>query len=86
MVIERFKGGDPSAVGARFQLHGRLMPEGTELAYVASWMATDGTCCYQLMEAPSREALDPWMANWSDLVEFEVVGVMSSVEFWGNRT
>jgi hypothetical protein len=85
MVIERFRGGSPDAVGARFRERGRLMPEGSGVAYVASWMSVDGSCCYQLMEAPSRGALDPWIANWQDLVEFEVVEVRTSAEFWAER-
>jgi len=85
MIVERFRGGTPDAVGARFKERGRLMPEGAGLAYVASWMAADGSCCYQLMDAPSRRALDGWMANWNDLVEFEVVEVKASAEFWSGR-
>ncbi len=82
MVIEHFKGGDPGAVGERFRKLGRLMPEGRGVAYVASWMAADGSKCYQLMEAPARADLDPWIANWADLVDFEVEPVLTSAEFW----
>jgi hypothetical protein len=32
------------------------------------------------MEAPDRGLLDQWMANWSDLVEFEVHPVITSKE------
>jgi hypothetical protein len=32
------------------------------------------------MEAPDRALLEQWMANWSDLVEFEVHAVMTSKE------
>lgn len=85
MVIERFKGGDWRAVGARFRARGRMMPEGSGAAYVASWLSTDGRVCYQLMEAPSRGSLDEWIANWSDLVEFEVIEVETSAEFWRKR-
>jgi hypothetical protein len=82
MVIERFRAGHPREVGARFQSRGRLMPEGAPIAYVASWMAADGGSCYQIMEAPDAGALEGWMANWRDLVEFEVVPVKTSAEFW----
>ncbi|MFN0010887.1 MAG: DUF3303 domain-containing protein [Phycisphaerales bacterium] len=82
MVIERFRAGSAAAVGERFRSRGRLMPQGCGVEYVASWMAADGASCYQLMEAPDRESLDPWMANWADLVEFEVVAVRTSAEFW----
>jgi len=36
--------------------------------------------CYQLMETEDRTLLDQWMANWNDLVEFEVHPVISSQE------
>ena len=86
MVIERFKGGTPAAVGERFRARGRLMPDTPGLAYVTSWMAADGSCCYQVMESPDRAALDPWLANWRDLVDFEVIPVLTSAEFWAKPT
>ncbi len=61
------------------------MPEDAGLQYIASWMTADGARCYQLMEAPSRAAFDGWIANWSDLVDFEVVEVKTSAEFWSSR-
>jgi hypothetical protein len=85
MVIERFRGGDPGAVGARFRERGRLIPEGSGVEYVSSWMGADGAVCYQLMEAPGRAALDGWIAAWADLVEFEVVEVVASAEYWSGR-
>lgn len=85
MVIERFKNGDWRAVGERFRARGRMMPEGSGATYVASWLSTDGRVCYQLMDAPTRGALDGWIANWSDLVEFEVIEVETSAEFWRKR-
>lgn len=32
------------------------------------------------METDDRKLLDEWIANWSDLVEFEVFPVMTSQE------
>ncbi len=32
------------------------------------------------METPNRALLEQWMANWSDLVEFEVHPVITSKE------
>ena len=80
MVIERFKNGDPALVGERFRHHGRMLPAGVE--YVVSWMEVGGTQCYQLMEARDRKALDEWMNRWKDLVDFDVVAVVPSTEFW----
>jgi hypothetical protein len=36
--------------------------------------------CYQLMETEDRALLDEWIANWSDIVDFEVYLVISSKE------
>lgn len=86
MVIERFRAGNPDAVGQRFRARGRLMPEGSPITYVASWMTADGAACYQIMEAPDAAALEPWMNAWRDLVDFEVVPVLTSADFWAGRT
>jgi hypothetical protein len=32
------------------------------------------------METDDRKLLDEWLANWSDIVEFEVFPVMTSKE------
>ena len=78
MVIERFKNGDPVPVYRRFRDHGRRLPEG--LKYVASWVTVDMTMCYQLMECQDRAVLEEWIALGSDLVDFEVVPVITSAE------
>ena len=78
MVIEHFKGGDAVPVYRRFRDQGRLAPPG--LTYVSSWVDTHFRCCYQLMETDDPQLLDDWMARWSDLVDFEVHPVLTSVE------
>ena len=78
MIIERFRGGDPVPVYQRFQEVGRLAPDG--LRYVDSWVTTDLTRCYQVMECDDPRLLDSWMAAWTDLVEFEVHPVITSAE------
>ncbi|KAF2472969.1 uncharacterized protein BDR25DRAFT_302533 [Lindgomyces ingoldianus] len=78
MVIERFHSGNPKPVYARFRSQGRLAPEG--LKYVSSWVSDDLTRCYQLMETETRELLDKWISNWNDIVDFEVVPVITSAE------
>lgn len=80
MVIEKFRNEDARAVGKRFQQQGRMLPENVQ--YVASWMDPIRMRCFQLMEAPNAEALKPWIARWEDLVEFEIVGVETSQEYW----
>ena len=78
MVIERFRNGDPAPVYARFRERGRLAPEG--LRYVSSWIDDRLTVCWQVMETDDRALLDRWIAAWKDLVDFEVVPVMTSAE------
>jgi hypothetical protein len=80
MVIESFRRGDARPVGERFQRHGRMMPEG--LIYHASWVDLSGKRCFQIMEGTDEGLVREWMANWSDLVDFEVVPVLTSVQFW----
>jgi hypothetical protein len=81
MVIERFRNGDPRPVYQRFAEQGRMAPEG--LSYVNSWVTDDLTTCYQVMESPDRAILDEWIANWSDIVGFEVHPVVTSAEARG---
>jgi hypothetical protein len=76
LVIETFKNGDAVPVYRRFRDRGRLAPEG--LTYVASWVTDQMDRCYQLMETEDRTLLEQWMANWNDLVDFEVHPVISS--------
>ena len=78
MVIEHFKDRDPFPVYRRFRDRGRLAPEG--LQYLSSWVDEKVEICFQLMETANRELLDEWIANWSDIVEFEVYPVISSNE------
>jgi len=77
MVIERFKQG-AAPVYRRFREKGRMAPEG--LTYVSSWVEHDMKTCYQVMETADRVLLDEWMANWKDLVDFEVHPVVTSKE------
>ncbi len=80
MVIERFKHGDARLIGERFRRSGRMLPEG--VAYRASWVDAAGTRCFQVMEAPHAELLNPWVSRWDDLIDFEIVPVLSSTDFW----
>ena len=78
MIIENFKNQDPLPVYRRFRDRGRLAPEG--LQYVSSWVDEKLERCFQLMETSDRRLLDEWIANWSDIVEFEICPVISSKE------
>ena len=78
MIIERFKGDDPVPVYRRFRDQGRLAPD--DLKYVSSWVTSDMTRCYQVMECADRQLLERWMARWNDLVDFEVHPVLTSAQ------
>jgi hypothetical protein len=78
LIVENFREGDAVPVYRRFRDRGRLAPEG--LRYVSSWVTSDLRRCYQIMECDDRRLLDEWLANWNDLVEFDVVAVMTSAE------
>jgi hypothetical protein len=78
LIIEHFRGRDPVPVYRRFRERGRLAPEG--LAYVSSWITDDLAHCYQVMACADRALLDEWIERWRDLVDFEVIPVISSAE------
>lgn len=78
MIIENFKNGDARPVYERFRAKGRLAPEG--LRYVESWVTEDLTRCYQVMECDDVSLVHEWIAQWKDLVDFEVIPVMTSGE------
>jgi hypothetical protein len=80
MVIERFKPGSVALIGERFAAQGRMLPEG--VTYHASWVEPGGACCFQVMEASSGELLRAWASQWQDLVDFEIVPVQTSADFW----
>ncbi|HEY0006476.1 MAG TPA: DUF3303 family protein [Pyrinomonadaceae bacterium] len=78
MVIEHFKDHQAAPVYRRFREQGRMMPEG--LKYIESWTATNFECCYQLMECDDPRLFEQWTAHWKDLIDFEIVPVVSSKE------
>ena len=78
MVIEHFRGGDAVPVYRRFRDQGRMAPDG--LRYVSSWVTEDLERCFQVMECEDRSLLDEWISRWNDLVEFEVIPVLTSAD------
>lgn len=78
MVVEHFKDRDPAPVYRRFAEQGRLMPDG--LSYVNSWIEVGMDRCFQVMENDDPALLQEWIKNWGDLVDFEVVPVVTSAE------
>ena len=78
MIIEKFRPGKVKAMYQRFAEKGRMMPEGVN--YVNSWIDEQLTTCYQVMETDNKEKIYEWIGHWDDLVDFEVVPVISSGE------
>lgn len=79
MVIERYTQG-ARPVYERAAARGRMLPEG--LRYVDSWVVDEPGLdrCFQLMETDDPALFDVWMANWRDLVEGEVLPVVTSAD------
>ncbi len=78
MVIESFRNQDGKAVYDRLRERGRQMPDG--LKFVNSWVSADLTRCFQLMEAEDVSQFQRWVAEWQDLMGFEIVPVVQSRE------
>ncbi len=78
MVVERFKEGIASEIYRCLREKGRVMPEG--LDYISSWIDLDFKICYQLMQTEDFALFDKWIANWRDLIDFEIVAVRTSAE------
>ena len=78
MVIETFRDQDPKAVYRRLRDTGRQMPEG--LTFVSSWVQADTARCFQLMQCDDVTLFQRWIAQWSDLIEFEIVPVVAGAD------
>ena len=73
MVVEKFRNQDGKAVYRKLR-SGRGLPDG--LKFVASYVSADLSRCFQLMEADDVTLFQRWIADWQELVEFEVVPVV----------
>ena len=75
MVIETFRDHDGKAIYGRLRDRGRSMPDG--LKYVSSFVTADLGRCFQLMETNDITLLQRWVAEWQDLMAFEIVPVVA---------
>jgi len=78
MVIEHFKNRDAKAVYRRFHEKGRMMPEG--MSYHGSWTESNFDRCFQVIESHDESLVDKWTFNWVDLIDFEIIRVMTGAE------
>jgi len=83
MVIEHFRNSDATPIGERFQRRGRMLPDG--LTYQASWIDPRDARCFQVMETQDPALLMNWIKNWDDLIDFEIIPVQLSAEYWSKR-
>jgi len=87
MIVESFRNGNAEPVYSRFREQGRLAPQGLE--YVTSWVTDDYRRCFQVMRCDDPALLEQWMSRWRDLIDFEVIPVVTSeaavaaVASWG---
>lgn len=77
MIVETFKQG-AGPVYARFAAHGRMLPDGLE--FIESWVSAELDRCFQVMECDAPTLLDAWIRQWEDIVDFEIVPVLSSAD------
>ena len=75
MVVERFRNQDAKTIYRRLRDRGRMMPDG--LTFVSSFVSADVARCVQLMECDDVTLLQRWVAEWSDLMECEIVPVVA---------
>ena len=80
LVIETFHNANTTSIAERFKSQGRMLPDG--LTYQSSWIDPRNARCYQIMEAQDPSLLDTWIKNWADLIDFEIIPVQTSADFW----
>lgn len=78
MIIEHFHPPKLKEMYRRFETKGRMLPEGVQ--YINSWIDENVSTCYQVMESDSVEKIHEWISQWQDLVDFEIIPVISSAQ------
>lgn len=78
LVIENYKPGKTSEIYQRFPKHGRMLAD--KVQYIDCWVEENLQICYQIMKSKGLEKLNGWMEHWNDLVNFEIIPVLSSEE------
>jgi hypothetical protein len=81
MIVERFAAGRTSEVYQLVRERGRMLPDG--LVYVDSWVSANLETCFQLMECDDPIVLQEWIAQWGDLVTFDIIPVVPSKQTAG---
>jgi Protein of unknown function (DUF3303) len=80
MIIEHFKDGAPQPIRERFVRDGRMMPD--DIVYPGSWIDAQNARYFLVMEAADAERLKAWTNCWDDLIDFEIIPILPSQEYW----
>jgi len=59
-----------------------MLPEG--VTYHASWIDRARMRCFQIMEASDIALVNQWANRWADLIDFEIIPIQSSTDFWAD--
>ncbi len=78
MLIETFRNHDAKAIYRRFRDKRRMTPDA--LSFIDRWVSADLDRCFQVMECDDVAVLQRWTAEWSDLIDFEIVPVLPGAE------
>jgi hypothetical protein len=79
MIIERFANSDMLPTYKRVRDEGRMFPEG--LKYIDSWVESNFSRCFQLMECDDLRLLQQWILMWRGSgTTFEIAPLVSSKE------
>ena len=78
MIIEHFHPGKAKEIYKRLETSGRRLPEGVQ--YINSWIDENLTICYQVMESDSEDKIKRWVDAGSDMIDFEVIKVITSAQ------
>ncbi len=74
MVVEKLKNQNGKAVYRKLRDKGRALPDG--LTFVARLRNSRSRPLFQLMETDDITTFQRWIADWREVVEFEVVPVV----------
>jgi hypothetical protein len=79
MVIERFRDNDVVLVYKKLRDTGRMIPEG--LKYIDSWVESNFSRCFQLMECDDLRLFQEWVLQWRGSgATIEIVPVVPSAQ------
>ena len=76
MVVEHFKDDKNKDIYPLLPKKSRIMPDG--LKYLDSWISTDFSRCFQLIECDDTDLFQEWVSQWQDLFELEIIPVVTS--------